>query len=655
MKKTLAILSLLLLVFFKTNGQNSTLDWESTIEQKNDTTYTLTLKATLKKGWHLYSQQLPEGGPLPTRIYFENPNSSHELIGKTEESETKTSYEEIFDMQTSYFEKEAIFKQKIKILSKKPDFIKATISYQTCNDKACTFEPGEDIYFYFNNRKKITEPKSIDSKSIHLSKQLHLNLSKKELFLNNTSSLKREKKSVLSIFLLGFFGGLIALLTPCVFPMIPLTVSFFTKQTKNRKKGISNAILYGLFIVLIYLLLSSPFHFLDSLNPEILNTISTNLWLNLFFFVIFIVFAFSFFGFFEINLPHSWSDKIDGASSIGGIIGTFFMALTLAIVSFSCTGPILGSLLVGALSSDGGAMQLSFGMLGFGTALALPFSLFALFPNWLNTLPKSGGWLNTVKIVLGFLEIALAFKFLSNADMVEHWGLLKREVFISIWLLIFVGLTLYLFGLFRFPHDTPYKKLGLGRIATGFASTLFTIYLISGLFFNSSLNVLSGFAPPKFYSIFKTKTDCPLNLNCFKDFEEGLQYAKEAQKPILLDFTGWACINCRKMEENVWSFPEVHKELEKYVLISLYVDDRKELPKELHFDYQKTNGKIKRITTVGSKWATFQTINFSTASQPFYVQISPTMELLNYPEKYTDKATYLQWLKEGLHRFKNKK
>ena len=326
------------------------------------------------------------------------------------------------------------------------------------------------------------------------------------------------------------------------------------------------------------------------------------------------------------------------------------MALTLAIVSFSCTGPILGSLLVGALSSDGGAMQLSFGMVGFGAALALPFTLFALFPNLLQSLPKSGGWLNTVKVVLGFLEVALALKFLSNADMVQHWGFLKREVFIGIWILVFIGLALYLFGKLKFPHDSPVKKLSFGRLATGSISLIFSLYLISGLFFNTSLNALSGFAPPKFYSVFETETDCPLDLNCFKDFDEGLAYAKEHDKPILLDFTGWACVNCRKMEENVWSDPEVYEALENYVLISLYVDDRKSLPKDAQFAYRKSNGKIKQITTVGSKWATFQAINFKTASQPFYVQLSPDLKLLNRPEKYTDKDTYLDWLLEGLER-----
>lgn len=649
MKKIFISIILLIGVLFTAQSQESTIAWKTSVIKNNDTEYTLVLKGILKEGWHLYSQNLPENGPLPTTFTFENQASNYELIGNTTESKTHTEYEAIFEMETSYFENEAIFKQKIKVLTPSLESIEVVAAYQTCDDKACTFEPGETILFQLKDTALATrETKKIDEKSIQLSKNLDLNITNKSEFLENSSNSEQNDKGLTTIFLLGFFGGLIALLTPCVFPMIPLTVSFFTKQSGSRKKGISNALLYGFFIAFIYLLLSLPFHFLDSLDPEILNSISTNVWLNVSFFVIFIVFAISFFGYFEISLPHSWSDKMDSASDIGGMIGTFFMALTLAIVSFSCTGPILGSLLVGALSSDGGAMQLTFGMVGFGTALALPFTLFALFPNWLNTLPKSGGWLNTVKVVLGFLEIALALKFLSNADMVQHWGFLNREVFIAIWILVFAGLTLYLFGKIKFPHDAPIKKLSLGRKITGLASFAFTIYLIAGLFLNTSLSLLSGFAPPKFYSIHETKTDCPLNLNCFKDFEEGLAYAKEHNKPILLDFTGWACVNCRKMEENVWSNPEVYAELEKFVLISLYVDDRKELPKELQFDYQKSNGKIKSIKTIGAKWATLQAINFATASQPFYVQLSTEMKLLNHPEKYTDTETYLTWLKDGL-------
>lgn len=652
MKKYLFSLILFLGFVINAQSQESTISWDTKISQETESEYILTFTASLKPGWHLYSQHLPEGGPLATEFSFEKAGIDFKLIGKTEESETHTSYEEIFEMETSYFEKQAVFSQRIQLINSSIDNIQISAAYQTCDDQACTFEPGEILVFQLTDKANATTSKKISAKSVALSQALDLNISNTSEFLKGSNNNKSEGKGLTSVFLLGFFGGLIALLTPCVFPMIPLTVSFFTKQSGTKKKGISSAILYGFFISFIYLLLSLPFHFLDSLDPEILNSISTNVWLNVGFFVIFIVFAISFFGYFEITLPHSWSDKMDSASDIGGIIGIFFMALTLAIVSFSCTGPILGSLLVGALSSDGGAMQLTFGMVGFGSALALPFTLFALFPNWLNTLPKSGGWLNTVKVILGFLEVALALKFLSNADMVQHWGLLKRETFIIIWILVFAGLALYAFGKIKFPHDRPTQKLSLGRKLTGLTSAVFTIYLIAGLFFNTSLSLLSGFAPPKFYSIHETKTDCPLDLNCFKDFDEGLAYSKQTNKPILLDFTGWACVNCRKMEENVWSDPEVYEELEKFVLISLYVDDRKLLPEESQFDYKKENGKIKKIKTVGSKWATLQAINFATASQPFYVQLSTDMKLLNHPEKYTDTESYLNWLKVGLSRNK---
>jgi thiol:disulfide interchange protein DsbD len=377
------------------------------------------------------------------------------------------------------------------------------------------------------------------------------------------------------------------------------------------------------------------------------------------FFVVFIVFAFSFFGYYEITLPTSWSSKMDDkASSIGGGLGIFFMALTLALVSFSCTGPILGSLLGGSLTTDGGATQLSFGMGGFGLALALPFALFALFPNWLNSLPKSGGWLNTVKVVLGFIELALAFKFLSNADLVEHWGILKREIFIGIWIIIAIGLMLYLFGIIRFPHDGPKKKkLTRVRFAFGTLAFLFVLYLFPGLTNTgfANLKLLSGFPPPLFYSIYEKETEGPLGLKAYKDWEKGLAAAKVENKPIMLDFTGWACVNCRKMEEQVWSNSEVYDIIKnKYILISLYVDDRMKLPEQEQFNYLREKGGIKKIKTVGDKWATFQTVNFENNSQPFYVLLDPEVNLLNEPVGYTpDEEEYLEWLKDGLQKFEN--
>ncbi|HET8855520.1 MAG TPA: thioredoxin family protein, partial [Salinimicrobium sp.] len=435
-----------------------------------------------------------------------------------------------------------------------------------------------------------------------------------------------------------------------------LTVSFFTKGSVTRKKGLVNAVLYGFFIFLIYLLLSLPFHLLDSLDPGILNNISTNVTLNIIFFIIFVAFAFSFFGYYEITLPSSWSNKMDDkASKFGGVIGIFFMAITLAFVSFSCTGPILGSLLGGSLSSDGGATLLTFGMGGFGLALGIPFALFALFPGWLNSLPKSGGWLNSVKVVLGFIELALAFKFLSNADLVEHWGLLKREIFIGIWIIIAICLMLYLLGIIRFPHDGPKTKPNKWRLGFAGLTLLFIIYLLPGLSntSNANLKLLSGFPPPLNYSIYPRDSEGILGLKQYKIFEKGVEAAQEAGKPILLDFTGYACVNCRKMEEQVWSQPGVYDLIsDEYILISLYVDDREELPKEAQFNYIKPTGGVKEIRTIGDKWATFQTLNFRNNSQPYYVLLDSEMRVLNEPIGYTpDVDQYRKWLMEGLENF----
>lgn len=653
MKKLFKFL-IVLLIFTAGVFAQETTEWSTSIQKNSEDEYTITYKVKIEEGWHLYSQHLPEDGPLPTAFNFENVNKDFILVGKTEEGEPHKEFDKVFEMITPFFSNYAEFKQKIKLLNSKVKTITTTVEFQTCDDKACTFEPGLELVTALDGSNVIIQPKEVNKQSLALSDRLRLDLKDKEKYLNTTSE-NQEKNSLWKIFVLGFFGGLIALLTPCVFPMIPLTVSFFTKQSQDKSSGKSKAFLYGFFIVFIYLLLSIPFHLMDSLDPEILNTISTNVWLNVVFFIIFMFFAFSFFGFYELTLPSSWGDKMDSASNVGGIIGTFFMALTLAIVSFSCTGPILGSLLVGSLTADGGAMQLSAGMVGFGAALALPFTLFALFPSWLNSLPKSGGWLNTVKVVLGFLEVALALKFLSNADLVEHWGLLKREIFLGLWIVIFAGLALYLFGKIKFPHDSPIKKLSLGRKSLAIITTLFVVYLGYGLFGKGNLKLLSGFPPPHFYSIFEQESDCALGLNCYKDFDKGLAYAKENKLPIILDFTGWACVNCRKMEENVWSDSEVYNELQKYVLISLYVDDKAELPKEEQFDFKKDDGQVKHIKTIGSKWATFQAINFASASQPYYVLLDADLRLLNHPEKYTDKATYLKWLKNGIANFKKEK
>ncbi|SMG23365.1 protein-disulfide reductase DsbD family protein [Arenibacter troitsensis] len=651
------ILGLFLMVFCVSLGfsqsDNSPALWTYEAEKISDTEYNLIFRADIHEGWHIYSQFTDENGSLPSEFTFQKAGEDYELVGTTTESETLTEYSDIFEVDETFFKEKAVFTQKIKLLNAEVNQITVELFYQIC--KEVCIPKDEIFHISLTGEELVIAEQTVDQRSLDMSAALLLDLKNKELLVNGDKNAVNEKSGLWTIFVLGFLGGLIALLTPCVFPMIPLTVSFFTKQGANRSKGIANALLYGFFIVLIYFLLSLPFHLFDSVDSQILNTIATNVWLNLFFFLIFIFFAFSFFGYYELTLPSSWANKMDSASSkVGGAFGIFFMAVTLAIVSFSCTGPILGGLLGSTALAEGDvATNLSMGMTGFGVALALPFGLFALFPAWLNSLPKSGGWMTTVKVTLGFLELVLAFKFLSNADLVGNWGIFKREIFLGIWIFLFVLLSLYLFGIFRFPHDGPKQRLSVGRKITAVLSTAFAIYLVLGLTKTTNLKLLSGFPPPHFYSIFETESDCPLGIECFKDFDKGIAHAKEVNKPVLLDFTGWACVNCRKMEETVWSEPDIYPILkEKYVLISLYIDDRKELPAEEQFDFKYESGRVKKINTVGEKWGTFQTLNFNAASQPYYVIMSPDLEILNTAVQYTDRDTYKEWLKKGVSNFK---
>ncbi len=636
------------LIGFCVFAQEEPISWETTFIRHSESQIEIKFEAQILENWHLYGVDLPEDGPIPTEFIFEIDSLKYGLNGTVEQSKPKVDFDPIFEMDLSFFDKQASFSQRINILDTSLAIISGEINYQACDDKVCIFRT-EPFTIILDEEKAERSVLKVDENSLIRSKALTLDL-KNEAFLKTELAESEEKSFYINLFLLGFLGGLIALLTPCVFPMIPLTVSFFLKQSSSLSKGIANASLYGFFIILIYILLSLPFHFIDSLNPEILNSISTNVPLNLFFFAIFIFFAFSFFGYYELTLPSNWGNKTDSRSSMTGSLGILFMALTLAIVSFSCTGPILGSLLVGSLTSEGGAMQLTVGMTGFGTALALPFVLFALFPSVLSSLPKSGGWMTTVKVILGFFELGLAFKFLSNADLVSHWGLLKREIFIGIWVLLTLALTLYLFGVIRFSHHGPKKKLPKVQIGLGILSLILTSYLFIGLVSKENkLKLLSGFPPPEFYSIYSTENDCPLGLECYKDFETGLAVAKELKKPILLDFTGWACVNCRKVEENVWSQDRIYQILKnEIVLISLYVDDRKDLEVDEQFNFQFPNGRVQKINTIGEKWAAFQSLNFNTASQPYYVLMKADGTLLNAPIQYTNAETYYNWLKEGL-------
>ncbi|MBS9774523.1 MAG: thioredoxin family protein [Tenacibaculum sp.] len=668
--KKIVLLYLLFISTISFSQIHNPVKWETSTKKISEKEYYLVTKATIEKGWKIYGQDIPKNGPNPTTITF-TPNENYELIGKTIEEKGTTSFDETFKMNIKYFKEEVLFKQKIKLLKDKL-IIDAEVEFMACDDKQCLPPTLEPLSFGVPSNE-IKENSTANSEKEVMSDEdanlLLYGISKNDLqqpivdanSVNQNETKETEEKTLFNIFILGFLGGLLALLTPCVFPMIPLSVSFFTKQGQSKKKGVYNAILYGFFILAVYLLLSVPFHLLDSINPDILNEISTDVRLNIIFFVIFIFFAGSFFGFYELTLPSSWTNKTTEAESSGGIIGIFFMALTLAIVSFSCTGPILGSLLAGSLSSDGGAWQLTSGMAGFGVALGLPFTLFALFPNMLKSLPRSGGWMNTVKVVLGFLELALAFKFLSNADLVKNWGILKFETFLVIWIIIFAGLALYLLGKIKFPHDSKIQKLSFLRIGFGILVISFVIYLASGFRKNEDTGtykplggILSGLTPPVTYSIFNSNK-CPNNLNCFKDLKEGLAYAKKVNKPIILDFSGYACVNCRKMEEDVWTNKKIDNVLRNdFVLISLYVDDKKELPKEEQILVNRINGGTRKLENYGHKWSHFQTIFFQQNSQPFYVLLdSDGKQILNKPIGYTsDVNEYLIWLNNGKEKAK---
>jgi len=600
----------------------------------NDSAYSIKAYVQLKEGWHVYGNN-PDGLNAPE---LSSKIETAKFQDKVVFSIKPTQEKDILFTKSFVFNKSFDLSQNIIIKGFQPDSLQLRLVLNVA--KADSFLSLEIPFSVaLANGKKVA------------GFQILLPAAATQAPANacgtaaptttNTSSSPWE------LLLLGFLGGLIALITPCVFPMIPVTVSFFTKRSKTRKQGIKNGLLYGVSIFLIYVLASLPFHILGNLQPEIFNSISTNPWLNIIFFIIFVFFSISFFGFFEISLPSGIANKADSKSGLGSIAGIFFMAITLAIVSFSCTGPILGTLLVGSL--QGGAWALTYGMAGFGLALALPFTLFAIFPQWLQSLPKSGGWLDTVKKVLAFLELALAFKFLSNADLVQHWGLLKREVFLGIWAIISIALALYLIGKLLLPHDVKGEKISSGRKLGAVVAFAFGIILIVGMSPKNTylLKFLSGFPPPTHYSLFEDKNNHQgLQANVVNDYEKAVQLSKQQNKPILIDFTGWACVNCRKMEENVWTDPEVMSYIQNnFILVSLYVDDKALLPVEKRFAYTTTAGSKKEIISVGDLWATFQAENFNQSSQPLYVVMSPDQKLLSNPVGYTpDAKEYLQWL-----------
>lgn len=615
--------------------------WSGSIVKIEEGLYKVQLTADIEDGWYVYSQNIdPEVGPVPTSFMY-NEAEGLELIGVTEEtsSKVKEGMDPIWEAEIKKFAHDALFTQQIKLAD--PSIkITGSLEFMTCNDEMCL--PPKYVDFEFD---PATGAGNIDGDEIKI---IDTGDAYGSFGVPITKCVEEEEAQGFWMFLvLGFAGGLLALITPCVFPMIPLTVSFFTKGNKSKAKGIFDASFYGFSIIFIYFLLSLPFALLE-FSPSLLNEFSTNPILNIVFFVVFIVFAISFFGVFEITLPSSFANRADKASDVGGLLGIFFMAVTLAIVSFSCTGPIIGSLLVGALTTEGGQMNLIAGMVGFGTALAFPFTLFAAFPGYLNKLPKSGGWLNSVKVVLGFLEVAFALKFLSNADMVMQWHFLLREVFLGAWIIIGIGLALYLFGIIKFPHDSPIKKLSWGRKGAGMAVVAFTIYLVPGLF-GANLKLLSGFPPAMSYSFAYEPTEGHVE-PILNDYEAAVAEAKETGKPVFLDFTGWACVNCRQMEENVWIEPEVMDMLvNDFVVVSLYVDERTELPTEQHYESETLGGKV---ATVGRKWQDFQASNFKAVSQPWYVMVTPNGRIISNPVGATDTKSFQEYLECGLTAYK---
>ena len=654
--------------------------WSATVSKKSDGKYEVVTEAKIDEGWYVYSQYLEsDDGPEATAFTYDE-GGHYMLVGKNEESgNLKEGYDKVFEMNLAKFNKTAIFTQQIETSDEsKP--ITGFFTFMTCDDEKCL--PPTDVDFYidpsslqaFVGEAATSKINSLTSNNdTPASEEGVVDQARAKIIATASAPLgdcggeNTQGAGLFKTFIFGFIGGLIALLTPCVFPMIPLTVSFFTKGSKSRTEGIKNGLLYGASIIVIYvalgLIITAIF------GPEALNRLSTHWLPNTIFFLLFVAFAISFFGYYEITLPSSWANKSDTMADKGGLVGIFFMAATLAIVSFSCTGPIIGSALVESAKNTMGPFVV---MLGFSSALALPFGLFAAFPAWLNSLPSSGSWMNSVKVILGFLELAFAFKFLSVADYTFHWGILKYELFMGIWVLIFAAMTLYLFGFIKFPHDSPLKKLSPARWGFALTSLLLTVYTASGFIYNDTLKsyqcpgLLSGLPPPALYNFFletpkadptikaeyPSFTKCANNLDCFKDYTEGMDYAKKNDLPVLLDFTGYGCVNCRKTEDNIWSIDKVRNNIEQnFVLISLYVDAPDKLENTPISKYSN-----KKLRNVGNMWADFQIVNFQSNSQPLYVMMTPEEEVMALPRGYyPDADDYSDYLDCGLQTFKSLK
>lgn len=656
--------------------------WSYSNKQVSDSEYELILIANIDNGWHLYSQFIAEGGPVPTSFKFK-PSPDYVLVGKVSEApKPKKVFEKVFEMDVAFFEKKATFTQRVK-LKIPATKIKGSLTFMVCDDSQCL--PPEDVDFSFDLKgakvaaveaKTITPAAAISAAdtskaAIHPTQAVVKDsvasvVKIQPLAVAATST---GKQSLWTIFILGLLGGFAAFLMPCIFPMVPLTVSFFTKKEVTKRKGVQNALIYGLSIIVIYVILGLLITVV--FGADALNVLSTNGVFNFFFFLLLVVFALSFLGAFELVLPASWVNKMDQKSDKGGLIGLFFMAGTLALVSFSCTGPIIGTLLVQA-ATMGQLLGPAVGMFGFAIALAIPFVLFAMFPSWMKAMPRSGGWLNTVKVVLGFLELAFSFKFLSNVDLAYHWNWFDREIFLSLWIVISALLGIYLLGKLKLPNDSDVKHVSTPRLVLAIITLSFTMYMIPGLW-GAPLKSISAFLPPmstqdfvmsassapaavhssgnhKYSEIFHA----PLGLDAFFDYDEGLSYAKKMNKPVFIDFTGHACVNCRKMEAAVWPDKEVLSRLSNdYVVIQLYVDDKTDLA-VAEQTVSKYSGK--KIETIGNKWSDLQASRFNANSQPFYVLLDTNGNLLVQPKGADyDPKSFTQYLDSGLEAFKKVK
>ncbi|WP_314241130.1 cytochrome c biogenesis protein CcdA [Empedobacter tilapiae] len=665
--------------------------WSSSVKEVGQNEFEIEVTGKIDKGWHLYSMKHPDGGiGIPASASFK-PAANAKLVGGTREVGKRIDkYSQIFEQDEKYYENQVKFVQKVKVSGDKPVNVSYTIEFQMCDAERCLppdersgtikLTPSAKVEETKEEAKPADATEAKDTVAVNEITQDSVQEDSTAVVATTQDTIKKvddslladnEKKNngLLKIFSLGFLGGLAALLMPCIFPMIPLTVSMFTKQSKSKGEGVGKAFIYGLSIIVIYVALGLLATVI--FGPSVLNEMSTNPWVNLAFFAIFIVFAISFFGAFELTLPSKWVNAADKGADKGGLIGIFFMAFTLALVSFSCTGPIIGSLLVQA-TQGGSRLSLIVGMFGFSLALAIPFTLFAMFPRWLNSMPKSGGWLNTIKVSLGFIELAFALKFLSNADLVWQMNWLPREIFLAFWIAIFIFLGLYLLGKFRLELDSPVQTIGVPRMLFALVSITFAVYMIPGLW-GGPLKLLSGLTPPMTYSEAPrgfhegvgggqatAKFDDPNmvagphGIPAFKDFDKAAAYATKVGKPMLLDFTGHACANCRKVEERVWSDERVKKILaEDVVLVSLYVDEQTPLPESEQVFSKYLNNRV--LKTVGNKWTSFEIEHFNANAQPYYILVDKDLNRFSKPlEAELDVEVYLKWLQDGIAKYKTK-